>query len=396
MPTSRNDPQLDQRIPLLLRPFLRQPNEEEFGWLFWPAKHMPLLTSRRAEVILLRVRLVALLFAVLTGAWILIDMIVLPWPNWGLLAAGRLVACGAFALIALRLTSTPTLGATYLALGALYAVPTLFFIFSYWAIQDIQLDKLSGTLAGIYAFLPIIMIAGLGMFPLTAIESIVFALPVVLIEFLSTLFEWHMLSLSQMISSVWLAIMIAIVACLCSISQLGFMIALIRQAVRDPLTQCFSRLSGEELLEIQFILATRSNTPLSVAFVDLDNFKTINDTYGHESGDRVLLTATQKLRSILRTGDMLVRWGGEEFVIILPSTYCKEAIKVLERTLAQGLGERPDGHTMTASIGLAERTLDSPGDWRKLIEIADQRMYEAKNTGKNRIAGHEGLFSPAV
>ncbi len=396
MPISRNNPQPDETIPFILRPFLRQRSEEEFGWLFWPAKHMPLLTSRRAEVILLRVRLVALLFAVLTTAWILIDMIVLPWPNWGLLAAGRLAAGGAFALIAFRLTRTPTLTATYLALAALYAIPTVFFIFSYWVIQDVQLDSLSSTLAGIYAFLPIIMIAGLGMFPLTALESIVFALPVVLIELLSGLLEWHMFSLSQMISSTWLAAMIAVVACLCGISQLGFMIALVRQAVRDPLTQCFSRLSGEELLEIQFILATRSNTPLSIAFVDLDNFKSINDSFGHESGDRVLLNASQKLRSVLRTGDMLVRWGGEEFVLILPSTYCKEAAKVLERALTQGLGDRPDGRTMTASIGLAERTLDSPGDWRKLIEIADQRMYAAKNTGKNRIAGPTELFSPAV
>lgn len=385
MLTSRTGLAQNSTLPLLLRPFLRHLAEEEIGWLFWPSRHMTLLSSRRAEVILTRIRLVALLFAVLTTAWIAIDMIVLPWPIWGLLAIGRLTAGIAFALTASKLTRRATLSATYTALAALYAIPTLFFIYSYWVIQGAQLDSLASTLAGIYAFLPIIMVAGLGMFPLTAIESIMFALPVILIELLSSLFDWHMLSLSQMISSVWLAVMIAVVASLCGISQLGFMIALVRQAVRDPLTHCFSRLSGEELLEIQFILASRSNTPLSIAFVDLDNFKSINDNFGHEAGDHVLRSATQKLRSILRTGDMLVRWGGEEFVLILPSTYCPEAAGVLQRVLENGLGERPDGMHMTASIGLAERTLDSPGDWRKLIEIADQRMYAAKHSGKNRI-----------
>jgi diguanylate cyclase (GGDEF)-like protein len=179
--------------------------------------------------------------------------------------------------------------------------------------------------------------------------------------------------------------MIAAVATMSGMSQLGFMIALVRQAVHDPLTRCFSRMSGEELLEIQFIIASRSNMPLAVAFVDLDNFKSINDNYGHDAGDQILVAATNAIRASLRTGDMLARWGGEEFILILPSTYCDEAVKVLERLREAGLGPRPDGKPVTASIGLAERTLDSTDDWRKLVEIADQRMYAAKQGGKDRV-----------
>ncbi len=359
--------------------------DEELTWLFWPGRHMALLTTRRAEMILLRVRVIATLFAILTSLWIAVDAFVLSWPAWGELAAGRLIASAAFALLAISFRHSSSMRDTYAALVILYLIPTVFFIFSYLVMQKTELNGLSSTIAGVYAFLPFVMVAGLGMFPLTAAEGLVFALPVLGAEFAASYLGLDMFSLSHLIGTIWLSAMIAAVATMSGMSQLGFMIALVRQAVRDPLTSCFSRLSGEELLEIQFIIASRSNTPLSVAFVDLDNFKGINDKYGHDAGDQALISATSKLRAALRTGDMLVRWGGEEFILILPSTYCNEAEKVLERVREQGLGDRPDGKPMTASIGLAERTVDSLDDWRKLVEIADQRMYAAKQGGKDRI-----------
>lgn len=359
--------------------------DEELTWLFWPGKHMSLLTTRRAEMILLRVRVIAALFAILTSLWIAVDAFALPWPAWGQLAIGRLAASTAFALLAISFRISSSMRHTYIALIMLYLIPTLFFMFSYLVTQRTDLNGLSSTIAGVYAFLPFVMVAGLGMFPLTAIEGLTFALPVMGAEFAASALGLDMLNLSHLIGTIWLSGMIAAVATMSGMSQLGFMIALVRQAVRDPLTSCFSRLSGEELLEIQFIIASRSNTPLSVAFVDLDNFKSINDNYGHDAGDQALINATSSLRAALRTGDMLVRWGGEEFILILPSTYCNEAENVLERVRNQGMGMRPDGKPMTASIGLAERTVDSLDDWRKLVEIADQRMYAAKQGGKDRI-----------
>ena len=367
--------------------------DEEFWWLFLPGKHMPLLATRRAEMILFRVRIVAVLFAVLTSLWIAVDAFVLPWPVWGELGIGRLFASLAFVWIAIVFRGSSRMRDTYLALGALYAIPTLFYVFSYGVMQQVELNGLTSTIAGIYAFLPFIMVAGLGMFPLTAAEGLVFAFPVLAVEIMSSLLGLQMLSLSHLISTAWLSVMIAIVATLSGMSQLGFMIALVRQVVRDPLTRCFSRQSGEELLEIQFIIASRSNTPLTVGFLDLDDFKRINDTCGHEAGDRVLLAASHKIRSMLRTGDMLVRWGGEEFILILPSTYCDEAKLVLDKVRASGLGVRPDGMPLTASIGLAERTRDNADEWRRLIELADQRMYAAKHTGKDRVVACDMVFT---
>ncbi len=172
---------------------------------------------------------------------------------------------------------------------------------------------------------------------------------------------------------------------LAGLSQLAFMIALVRDAIRDRLTGAFSRHSGEELLELQFTLSTRAETPLTVAFIDLDRFKRINDEFGHEVGDEVLIEATRRLRATLRTGDVLARWGGEEFVLIMPNTQSEQAAAALERVRAGGLGTRPDGQPVTASFGISERLQDGASNWRELVDIADRRMYEAKRGGRNRI-----------
>jgi diguanylate cyclase (GGDEF)-like protein len=86
-------------------------------------------------------------------------------------------------------------------------------------------------------------------------------------------------------------------------------------------------------------------------------------------------------------GDMLTRWGGEEFLLIMPNTTAPMACKALTRVRAQGFGTRPDGTPMTASIGVAERMRDGAEDWRQLVEFADKRMYTAKQGGRDRVVG---------
>jgi GGDEF domain-containing protein len=91
--------------------------------------------------------------------------------------------------------------------------------------------------------------------------------------------------LADVCRAFWLLALITGVSTLAGMSQLAFMIALVRQAIRDPLTGVFSRRSGEETLDLQFTIAQRSNAALSIAFIDLDHFKSINDSFGHEAGD---------------------------------------------------------------------------------------------------------------
>ena len=150
------------------------------------------------------------------------------------------------------------------------------------------------------------------------------------------------------------------------------------------LTGAFTRPSGAETLDLQYHIAAMHEAPITVAFVDLDDFKSVNDSFGHDEGDRVLQAMAESLRSCLRRGDALIRWGGEEFLLVLGNTDPLGARLVVQRLREKGFGVRPDGAALTASIGVAERIKDGTLDWPQLVELADKRMYDAKNSGKDR------------
>ncbi len=252
-----------------------------------------------------------------------------------------------------------------------------------------QLAQFSAVVGAGYAFLPFVLMAGLTIFPLTLIENLVLSVLLLLAQALAGYLSWATLNWPSFAGAFWLLILIAGVASLASMSQLAFMFALVRQAIRDPLTGVFSRGSGEEILRLQWDSAQRKNGALALAFIDLDHFKSINDNHGHEAGDQVLREAARRLVVKLRGSDSLLRWGGEEFLLIMPDTDMQQAHSALERIVGEGLGTRPDGTALTASIGLAERTCDQVGDYRDLLELADKRMYYAKTSGRNRLCAVE-------
>jgi len=358
---------------------------QELSWLIRSRDHISLLSSRRVTMIVSRVRLVAGLFAVLTPLWIIVDIVAFPQEIWLGLASARLAATLAFVAILVSLRKMHNLADAYRALAMLLAVPTSFFLFSYQHMAQFQLVGFQQAFATGYAFLPFVMLAGLSVFPLTLLESVIFATPMLLIQVGASLMQLQIMEWPTSAASFWLLLLISGVSTLAGLSQLAFMIVLVREAIRDGLTGCFSRNSGEELLELQFILATRGGTSVAVAFVDLDHFKQVNDRFGHDAGDNVLKTAVLCLQKDLRMGDMLVRWGGEEFVLIMPNTTLEQARAALDRVRANGLGKRPDGTPITASIGIAERVENNIDSWKGLVELADQRMYTAKQSGRDRI-----------
>lgn len=363
-------------------------NRSELGWLISPHGHFSLLEQRRATMIVNRVRLFAFLFAVLTPIWAIIDYVFFPFPLWFSLAALRLLASAAFALIVFRYRPSGSLSNAYHAMALLFAIPTLFYVASHQILSGHSLAGFSAAIAAGYAFLPFVLLAGLAIFPLTFVESIVVASPILVAQALSGVLNWTVMDWPSFAGAFWLLALITGVSNLAGMSQLAFMIALVRQAIRDPLTGVFSRRSGEETLELQFTIAKRSMAPLSIAFIDLDHFKSVNDTFGHEAGDSVLKLAATTIGNHLRRGDMLVRWGGEEFVLILPNTDLAQARTAMARLRQSGFGVRPDRQPITASIGLSVLE-EGVEDWRQLIEIADQRMYFAKNHGRNQVCDHD-------
>lgn len=164
---------------------------------------------------------------------------------------------------------------------------------------------------------------------------------------------------------------------------------LYEESVHDWLTGCYNRRGFLELAEKVFQQATRSGSCQSLLLIDMDNFKEINDQHGHDAGDQALQMTAAVLRRRLRAGDILARWGGEEFIILLPDTDAEDAALVAEslrrHIAAQTLQlEQGGAHPLTASFGLTQRwpkdrTLDA------MVTRADTALYQSKAAGKNRV-----------
>jgi two-component system chemotaxis family response regulator WspR len=164
----------------------------------------------------------------------------------------------------------------------------------------------------------------------------------------------------------------------------------------DGLTGLSNRRFFNEHMEAQWKLAIREQTPLSILMADLDNFKRYNDTYGHLSGDEVLKGVGAALReSFVRPTDLAARFGGEEFVVVLPATSSASLRQVAERLRGnvEGLQIPHSGSTVsnvvTISIGGATRVPRKDETFIALVEAADAALYRAKEAGKNRVVTEE-------
>ena len=162
-----------------------------------------------------------------------------------------------------------------------------------------------------------------------------------------------------------------------------------RRAETDPLTGVANRRRFHHVLEIECIRFRRGHAPLSVLMIDLDNFKDINDRYGHPAGDAVLLAISQRLLLSLRKTDLLARYGGEEFSILLPETRIEGAGIIAER-IRLAVCETPvevegDLIPITVSVGVASHSSDREVDPQILLKKADLALYRAKAMGRNRV-----------
>ncbi len=167
-----------------------------------------------------------------------------------------------------------------------------------------------------------------------------------------------------------------------------------QMAITDTVTQLFNRRHFTELLDKEFARAKRFNFPLSCMMLDIDHFKSINDTFGHQAGDSVLRDIAKIIQEAIRNIEVAARYGGEEFVLLFPQTPRQEALKpatrILETVSTFPYKELDRGRTVTVSIGLTGLPDDLIKTKEDLIQCADIALYRAKRGGRNRIEVSSG------
>jgi diguanylate cyclase (GGDEF)-like protein len=165
--------------------------------------------------------------------------------------------------------------------------------------------------------------------------------------------------------------------------------ALREQATRDPLTCVWNRCAILDTLNREVSRASREGSRLSVIMVDLDNFKRVNDTYGHLAGDTALREAARRMQACVRAYDYVGRYGGEEFLIVLPGSSGVNAVQLAGR-LRHAIAAEPvrAGHLtipITASFGITATEGGEDPTAEALIRLADEALYRAKESGRNRV-----------
>jgi len=157
-------------------------------------------------------------------------------------------------------------------------------------------------------------------------------------------------------------------------------------ASTDTLTGLFNRRKGWDFMGYEEERSRRSKKPVGVVLMDIDHFKQVNDTWGHETGDKVLQQTAKILTEGLRSADILIRWGGEEFLIVMPETdqdAAKNVAEKIRQSIESAAWDILGDSSLTISLGVAIKTPDV--DWDTTIAMADRALYNAKEGGRNRV-----------
>ncbi|NYT83103.1 GGDEF domain-containing protein [Alcaligenaceae bacterium] len=363
-----------------------RPSSHQLVRLATPFGRSASVRRQAALVITARVQFLSLIFAILVPACAIIDLVLFDWKTGLLLTALRLVAGAGFAVLAWPGERGQAQGYAWsiVRLLSMLLIPTVFYLAALHITGGLDLSHTQSLVVQLYGLMPTIVLAGLAIFPLSALEIFLYSIPVLGIASWGLMDAGGGLSLVQHGPVYWFMFMMIGVAMISGMSQSHYMESLVHHASTDPLTGAQTRRAGIEAIERSMRQARTHDRPLSIMFLDIDHFKQINDSFGHDAGDQALIAFAKGLRQSLRQDDVLIRWGGEEFVAALPGMSMKALPALLEKIRVNGLGLRIDGKPLETSIGIAERGVDQCADWVELVRLADERMYQAKSLGRAR------------
>jgi diguanylate cyclase (GGDEF)-like protein len=358
--------------------------------LLWARFHSPEISHERYRLILSRVQFVSRLFGILTILWIGVEFVCWPAPVSNALALERVFAACAFWTLGTCRFEARKPGIRG-AILALFLIPSALILGVEFVLahSGAHLEQAFGTQA--YLLSPLLLAASLGIFPLTAVEGALLAGPLIPVMALPMILWPELFGTISPMAAMLLLTLVAGISAIASLSQLNFLISLVEKSATDGLTGAVTRKFGERMLDTAFAISLRKNIPLTILFIDIDRFKSVNDRFGHAAGDEVLRGVATSIANVVRRQDVLVRWGGEEFLLIMPGTGAGEVGSFIGRLTRTGIGFTPDAVAVTASMGAAERLSDKADNWAAMVDMADRRMYEAKEAGRNCYVGPNGI-----
>jgi diguanylate cyclase (GGDEF)-like protein len=354
----------------------------------------PLQRSFHERLLRRRVSLLAGVLALLMLVWIPLDAAGLPGDEFLAVLLIRLVLCAGLLGIALRLRRPGPMRWTLAALGIVLMGQCLAFC----AMQSALSPGTPAILVLGYELFPFVLLAQLALFPLPALHTLLLGAALLGARAMALLSMGRGTQL-EFIGDLWLMALLLAISIWAAAAQFSLLLNLLsarRDAAHDALTGLANRRAALDRLTSEVARARRSGNPLSVLMLDLDRFKSVNDTWGHAVGDMVLVETAGILRSELRGEDLGVRFGGEEFLAILSGTDVEAARHVAERIRRRTAESRVcandnDVIHITISIGVA--MFDGREDAASLIARADAALYRAKERGRDRVelagTGHE-------
>jgi len=375
----------DKRITPGLKEWLQQIS---FSDLISSETHSRDFNGSRAEFIYMRVRFLAYVFALLSILWIPIDIFIVPNESLVSILSLRIAYSGLFVILGMLTNNAQKLNYAQLRLTAFVLIPCIFYFYSRLVLNS-NADEQS-VLIG-YSFLPYLTVVLLAIFPLTLLEGISYATLVGITYFVSEIYFKKSLTIVSL-GNIWLLTLLAGIAIWAQLAQLQMLLRLYREASRDPLTGLVNRRVLNKWLNLEITRAREHTQPLSVLLFDLDLFKKVNDTYGHLTGDKVLQTFSRLLKRDLSNYNLIGRYGGEEFIAVLPGKDKTAAINIAERIrknchTVETRGSENCIVSFTVSIGVAE--LHDTDSIESLIHRVDKGLYSAKMKGRDTVACEE-------
>ena len=345
--------------------------------------HSADFTQTRYSYVAVRLKLMCLFFAIMVPVFALFDFLTLPSEQAQFLLKARIALSASLFFLGYVLYRQTSVVVTRIVITLTFLVPTVFYLCSMQSFSVIP----DGGIPLFFSMMPYLIMAMLGLFPLTISGGLflagVISIPVALFEVSRFNGDYYAL-----FNTLWLLSLFAGISLWLQTGQLLMLLKLYRESTVDPLTELINRRVLLRQASQEQKKSAEDSQPFSVMMFDLDRFKRINDYHGHATGDQVLVTVARIMKHELRSTDIIARFGGEEFVAVLPGVPLGEATQVAHR-VAHSIRNTAiplnDGENLyvTSSIGVTQYKVGE--NIEQTLKRADDLLYQAKASGRDKV-----------